>query len=253
MQDDVVAERYQAPGSQLSESIGRAGDKDTGHAAASPRRALAGPLQDHDRNLPRGLALVFSEPGRDGDAVGKHALPFLALRLARPHLERLRASRRPHLHPRHGIRLEVVVPAGVVRRSALRCDDNVPLPVAVVHHRRGALVSAARPHRGEQYELVPEGSDSLPSLGMELLDGRVVPVRHRYLLTFVPEPLKIIENCAFILEKLRERRKCVARLRPVTTLTVECTIGTPNSLASFVVETMFLRSRSLSIDRTDFI
>src|SRR5262249_18322654 len=104
-----------------------------------------------------------------------------------------------------GFAFEVVVPAGVVRRSALRCDDDVPLPVAVVHHRRGALASAARPHRGEQYELVPERSDSLPSLGMELLDGRVVPVRHRYLLTFVPRPL---ENRAFIVEKLRERRKC---------------------------------------------
>src|SRR5215472_15312801 len=105
-------------------------------AMPPPLLPLAGPLQDHDRNLPRGLPLVFAEPGRDGDAVGKHALPFLALRLARPHLERLRASRRPHLHPRHGIRLEVVVPVGIVRRSALRCDDNVPLPVAVVHHRR---------------------------------------------------------------------------------------------------------------------
>src|SRR5207237_6130685 len=70
MQDDVVAERYQAPGGQLSEPISRAGDKDSGHAVASPRRALAGPLQDHDRDLPRGLPLVFPEPGRDGDAVG---------------------------------------------------------------------------------------------------------------------------------------------------------------------------------------
>jgi hypothetical protein len=32
MQDDIVAERYQAPGGQLSESISRAGDKDAGHA-----------------------------------------------------------------------------------------------------------------------------------------------------------------------------------------------------------------------------
>src|SRR5262249_22983159 len=71
MRAHVVAERYQARGGQLSESISRAGDKDAGHATVSPRRALAGPLQNHDRNLPRGLPLVFPEPGRDGDAVGK--------------------------------------------------------------------------------------------------------------------------------------------------------------------------------------
>src|SRR5215471_12568364 len=175
---------------------------------------LAGPLQDHDRNLPRGLPLVFPEPGRDGNAVGKHAVPFLALRLARLHLERLRASRRPHLQPRHGIRLEVVVPVGVVRRSALRCDDNVPLPLAVVHHRRGALLSAARPHRGEQYQLVPERSDSLPSLGVELLDDRVVPVRHRYLLTFVPKPLEDHrEPCVHPREALRTAQVSAVRVQ----------------------------------------
>src|SRR6202011_5376311 len=98
---------------QLSESISRTGDEDAGQASAAPRRALAGPLKNHDRNLPRGLPLVLPEPWRDRDAFGKHALPFLALRLARPHLERLRAGLRPHLHPRHGIRPEVVVPPGM--------------------------------------------------------------------------------------------------------------------------------------------
>src|SRR5262249_60410156 len=43
----------------------------------------------------------------------------------------------------------------------------------------------ARPPLCHDYELVPEGSDSFPSLRVELLDGRVVPVRHRYLLTFL--------------------------------------------------------------------
>src|SRR3982075_638273 len=156
-----------------------------------PRRALADPLQDHDRNLPRGLSLVLPEPWRDRDALGIHALPFLALRLVRPHLERLGAVLRPHLHPRHGIRLEVVVPPGMVRRSALRCDDNVPFPVAVEHHRRDALVSASRPHGGEQHQLVPERSYTLPSLGMELLDGRLVPVRHHYLLPLLRKPFSV--------------------------------------------------------------
>src|SRR6266851_4622094 len=114
----------------------------------SSRRELAGSLEDHDRNLPRGHPLVLSEPGREGDPLGIHAVPFLPLRLARSNLERLGAGRRPHLHLRHWIRLEVRIPVGVVRRSALRCDDNVPLSVAVVHDRRGALLSAARPFRG---------------------------------------------------------------------------------------------------------
>src|ERR1700737_1805254 len=144
--------------------------------------ALAGPLKNHDRNLPRGHPRVLPEPWRDRDALGIHALPFLAFRLARPHVECLRSSRRPHLHPRHGVRLEVVVPRGMVRRSPLRCDDNVPLPVAVVHHRRDVLVSASRPNGGEGNQLIPRRAYPLPSLGMELLDGRLVPVRHRYLL-----------------------------------------------------------------------
>src|SRR5258708_5203765 len=38
--------------------------------------------------------------------------------------------------------------------------------------------------------------------------------------------------------------------RPDFTLTVECTIGSPNRRASFTVETIFLRSRSRSMDRT---
>src|SRR4029077_13917968 len=41
--------------------------------------------------------------------------------------------------------------------------------------------------------------------------------------------------------------------RPVFTLMVECTIGTPNSFATFAVETTFLSSRSRSIDRTPAI
>src|ERR1700730_13921485 len=158
--------------------------------------ALAGPLKNHDRNLPRGHPRVLPEPWRDRDTLCVHALPFLAFRLARPHVERLRASRRPHLHPRHGIRLEVVVPRGMVGRSPLRCDDNVPLPVAVVHHRRDALLSASRPHGGEQHQPVPERSDPLPSLGMELLDCRLVPVRHHYLLYNDRLSVKSSPRCA---------------------------------------------------------
>src|SRR5450631_3276175 len=37
---------------------------------------------------------------------------------------------------------------------------------------------------------------------------------------------------------------------PDATLTVEWTIGSPNALAALTVETMFLRSRSGSIERT---
>src|SRR6266566_7025994 len=116
----------------------------------SPRRSLAGPVKNHDRNLPRGHPRVLPEPWRDGDALRIQALPFLAFGLARPHLERLRAGLRPDLDPRQRIRREVAVPRGMVRRSPLRCDDNVTLPVAVIHHRRDALLSAAPPHRSEQ-------------------------------------------------------------------------------------------------------
>src|SRR4029077_16037851 len=149
------------------------------------RRVLAGSLEDHDRNLPGGLPLVFPKPWRDGDAVGVDAHPFLALRLVRPHLEPLGAVLRPHLYLRHGIRLEVVVPPGMVRRSPLRCDDHIPIPVAVIHHRGNALLTAPRSNRGEEHELIPERSDSLSGLCMELLYGRRVPVRHRNLLTFL--------------------------------------------------------------------
>src|ERR1700716_1213700 len=54
--------------------------------------ALGGPLKNHDRNLPRRLSLVLPEPWRDRDALGIDAVAFLALRLARPHLEGLRAG-----------------------------------------------------------------------------------------------------------------------------------------------------------------
>jgi len=37
---------------------------------------------------------------------------------------------------------------------------------------------------------------------------------------------------------------------PDATLTVEWTIGSPNALTVFTVETMFLRSRASSIERT---
>src|SRR5712664_291317 len=173
-----MTERYQAPGRCLSQSISRAGDKDACHAGASFRRSLTSPLENHHRNLPRGLPLVFPETGRDRDALCIDAVPFLALRLPRPDLELLRTGLCPHLHPGHGIRLEVVIPPGMVRRSSLRCDDNIPISVAVVHHRGNALLSASRPHRGEEHELIPERSDSLSSLGVELQDGRCAPVRH---------------------------------------------------------------------------
>src|ERR1700731_109740 len=96
-------------------------------------RLLAGPLKNHDRNLARRLALVRAEPWCDRHALGIQALPFLALRLARPHLEGLRAGLRRHLHPGQRIRLEVAVPRGMVRGSPLRCDDNILLPVTVEH------------------------------------------------------------------------------------------------------------------------
>jgi hypothetical protein len=38
MQDDFMTERDKAPGGRVSESISRAGDKNAGHASASPRR-----------------------------------------------------------------------------------------------------------------------------------------------------------------------------------------------------------------------
>src|SRR5713101_4132892 len=101
---DVVAERYQASGGQPAAANSRTGDEDAGQVSASPRRALADPLKDQDRNLPRGHSRVLPEPWRDGDALGIDALPFLALRLVRPHLERLGAVLRPHLDLRHGIR-----------------------------------------------------------------------------------------------------------------------------------------------------
>src|SRR5258706_10429237 len=154
-------------------------------AGASFRRSLGGPLENHHRNLPRGLPLVFPKTGRDGDALGIDAVPFLALRLARPHLERLRAGLRPHLHLRHGIRLEVVVPPGMIRRSRLRRDDNVPLPVAVVHHRRDVLVSASRPNGGEEHQVIPDRSDPLASFRVKFPDGRRIPVRHYNLPTFL--------------------------------------------------------------------
>src|SRR5258708_39349054 len=107
-----------------------------------------------------------------------------------PDLEGLRARLRPHLHPRHGIRLEVVVPRRVVRRSRLGGNDDVPLPVAVVHHWRGALLPAARPRGGEQDQPVPELPDSLPALGVELLDDRFAPPHHPYLLLGPPPPAR---------------------------------------------------------------
>src|SRR5438445_2641767 len=126
----------------MAESTSRAGHEDAGHIVAPARSVLAHPLQDHDRNLPRGLPLVFPEPGGDGDALGIHAIAFLALYLTRPHLEGLRAGLRSHLHRRYGICLEVEIPRGIVRRPAFRRDDNVSLPVALVHQRRDALPSA---------------------------------------------------------------------------------------------------------------
>src|SRR6266851_1661990 len=45
--------------------------------------------------------------------------------------------------------------------------------------------SPSRPHGGEQHQLVPEWPHPFPAFGVELLDGRRVPVCHRNLLTFL--------------------------------------------------------------------
>src|SRR2546428_2168079 len=73
---------------------------------------------------------------------------------------------------------EVVVPAGMRRRAALRGGDHVAVAITVVDERSRPDLSALRPARGQQQQLVAEVTDALAAPRVELIDRALVPVRH---------------------------------------------------------------------------
>ena len=75
---------------------------------------------------------------------------------------------------------QVVVPAGMRRRAALRAGDHVAVAITVVCDRRRPDLSALRPSRGQQQEPVAEVTDALAALRVELIDDALIPVRHAF-------------------------------------------------------------------------
>src|SRR5437899_5090975 len=132
-------------------------------------------LQHYDRDDTLRLLRVVAE---DREVVAVSLVEAIALGSfrdgCRAHLELLGPDLDlsvPMLH-------QVVVPARMQRRAALRGGDHVAVAIAVVDERRRADLSGLRPPRGQQQKLVAEGTDALAAPGMELIDSALVPVRH---------------------------------------------------------------------------
>src|SRR6266566_7752016 len=145
------------------------------HPCSSPAslRVLRDPLQHDDRDDALGPLRVILEPR---EIVAVRFVESIALRSLRdrrrPDLELLATDLDCSLTMLH----QVVIPTGVGRRAALRGRDHVAVAITVIDEGRRPDLSALRPARGEEQELVPEGPDPLAALGAELLDRALVPV-----------------------------------------------------------------------------
>ena len=99
-------------------------------------------LQHDHRDLALRLLLVLGELRRSLCLGVEETVALLALSLLRNHVDGLIAD----LNPRLRVRLEVVVPGRVLRRTGLGREDHVAAVIGHVHQRRHALF--ARPGSG---------------------------------------------------------------------------------------------------------
>ena len=90
------------------------------------------------------------------------------------HLKLLRA----HLNLGLAMLHQIMVPAGMRRRAALRRRDDVAFTMTVVDERRRAQLAAFGPARREEKEVVAKRSDAFSALRVELVNNASVPIRH---------------------------------------------------------------------------
>jgi len=100
--------------------------------------------------------------------------PFRDRRCA--YLELLRS----YLNLALAMHYKIMVPAGMRRRAALRRCDDVAFTITVVDERCCALLTALRPARREEQEIIAPGSDTPSALRVELINYTRVPVGHAY-------------------------------------------------------------------------
>ena len=113
-----------------------------------PRRPDSAALEHDDRDLPVGLRLVGRRRARS---------PAIAPTAARAP-RRWRCVHGPRTVAvtcisTSGVGVEVLVPAGILRRAALGRDDHVVVAVLAVDQRRRALLARLAAGRGEQQRL----------------------------------------------------------------------------------------------------
>ena len=137
-------------------------------------RGLADPFQDDDRNDSRCLLRVVAESREHIAMRLVEAIALDSLRnRRRAHLELLRA----HLNLGLAILRQIMVPAGMRRRAALRRRDNVAFTITVVDERRRAQLAAFGPARREEQKVVAKRSDAFSALRVEFVNNASVPIR----------------------------------------------------------------------------
>jgi len=143
-------------------------------------RVLAGenlgdPFQDDDRNDSLCLLRVVA---KSREHIAMRLVETIALDSLRnrrcAHLKLLRA----HLNLGLAMLHQIMVPAGMRRRAALRRRDDVALTITVVDERRCAQLAAFGPARRKEQEVVAKRSDAFSALRVKLVYNPSVPIRH---------------------------------------------------------------------------
>src|SRR2546422_6355896 len=164
---------------------------------------LADPLQGNDRNDSLCLLRIVAE---SREHIAMRLVETIALDSLRnrrcAHLELLRA----HLNLGRAILHQIMIPAGMCRRAALRRRDNVTFTITVVDERRRAQLAAFGPARREEQEVVAPRLDAFSALRVELVNNASVPIRHSL--------VNALEDCAIPLPVAERRARCPRCLAP---------------------------------------
>jgi len=133
------------------------------------------PLKDDDWNDSLCLLRVVAE---SREHITMRLVETIALGSFRDrrcaHLEFLRAHFNLGLAMLH----QIMVPAGMRRRAALRRCDDVAFTITVIDKRRRAHLAAVGPTRREEQEVVAPGSNAFSALRVEIVNNARVPIRH---------------------------------------------------------------------------
>src|SRR2546426_10898593 len=187
--------------------VPRGGSRDvkflSGPPTANSSTHLAAPFQDDDRNDSLCLLRVVAESRENIAMRLVETIALDSLRNRRcAHLELLRA----HLNLSLAILHQIMVPAGMRRRAALRRRDNVTFTITVVDERRRAQLAAFGPARREEQEVVAPRLDAFSALRVELVNNASVPIRHAL--------TNALEDCAIPLPVAERRARCPRCLAP---------------------------------------